>query len=474
MRRAATPALAALALLGGASAAAHGFGQRYDLPVPLSLVLAGAGATVALSFAVMAGFVRHPPAPLASREIKAWPLDGALAGAMLAGARALAALLYLLVIVAGFIGSQQALGNIAPAFVWGVWWVGLAYTSALIGNLWDVGNPLHSLWSWVGALRARWAPGLAPPTRSRWPEWLGTWPAVFLFVAFNWIELVWPGSEVPASLAALIVAYSLLTWLGLWRFGRPWLQHAEVFTVVFGVLARFAPFEVRSGERTHLVARAYGVGLLVERPLPVSMMAIVLTMLAAVSFDGFIDTPAWAAIVEAFGADAPHSGRGAALTTLGLVGAPLLFFGVYLAVCALSARIGGGTGTLRVAGLFVLTLVPIAIAYHLAHYLSLLAMAGQYMIPLASDPLGRGWDLFGGATWFIRPVLIDARVLWTVSVVAIVAGHVAAVVLAHRQALREFGSRRAALASQLPMLVLMVGYTMTSLWILAQPIVGSR
>ena len=122
----------------------------------------------------------------------------------------------------------------------------------------------------------------------------------------------------------------------------------------------------------------------------------------------------------------------------------------------------------------MLTLVPIAIAYHLAHYLSFLAMAGQYLIPLVSDPFGFGWNLFGTKNHFVRIGLVDARAVWYISVGAIVIGHVIAVYLAHCVALQAYPDRRVALRSQWPMVALMVCYTMTSLWIIAQPIVITR
>ena len=128
----------------------------------------------------------------------------------------------------------------------------------------------------------------------------------------------------------------------------------------------------------------------------------------------------------------------------------------------------------RIAGLYVLTLVPIAIAYHLAHYLSFLAMAGQYLIPLASDPFGLGWNLFGTKNYFIRIGLIDARAVWYMAIGAIVVGHMIAVYLAHCVALKANPDRQVALRSQWPMVALMVCYTMTSLWIIAQPIVTTR
>ena len=152
-----------------------------------------------------------------------------------------------------------------------------------------------------------------------------------------------------------------------------------------------------------------------------------------------------------------------------------MFLLVYFLFARWMARAAGdqlSTGT--VARLFVLSLVPIAIAYHLAHYFTYLLIQGQLMIRLGSDPLGLGWNIFGTARYRPDIGIVGARFAWYTAVIAIVAGHVIAVYVAHAVALREFRDRRAALRSQLPMLVLMVGYTMVSLWILAQPIVETR
>ena len=247
------------------------------------------------------------------------------------------------------------------------------------------------------------------------------------------------------------------------------MRRGEVFSVVYSYLARFAPLEWRAaGARPEWDLRPYAVGLLARDPVHPSEIVLVTMMLAAVSFDGFLDTPAWAAIVEYLGTD------GALARTVGLIAAMLLFIGVYVLTCLAIARLGAWPLTpspRRAAGLFILTLLPIAIAYHVAHYLSFFLMAGQYLVPLASDPLGRGWDLFGGARYFIRPAVIDARTVWYVSLTVIIVGHVAAVYLAHVIALREFSHPARALRSQYPMVALMVAYTMTSLWIIAQPIV---
>jgi hypothetical protein len=128
----------------------------------------------------------------------------------------------------------------------------------------------------------------------------------------------------------------------------------------------------------------------------------------------------------------------------------------------------------RVARKFVLSLVPIALAYHLAHFFSFLLIQGQLVIPLLSDPLGHGWDLFGTTDYVIELTIVNARATWIISVAAIVVGHIFAVYLAHMTALKTFTGTKAALRSQYPMLILMVGYTMVGLWILAQPIVNAE
>jgi hypothetical protein len=158
--------------------------------------------------------------------------------------------------------------------------------------------------------------------------------------------------------------------------------------------------------------------------------------------------------------------------TLGLVAFPALFIAVYLGFSGLMATASGYRLPLGImARAFVFSLIPIALAYHLAHYLSFLLIQGQLIIPLGSDPFGSGWNLFGTADYEINIAIVNAKFAWFTSIVAIVVGHITAVYLAHAIALRTLKERKPALESQYPMLFLMVGYTMVSLWILAQPIV---
>ena len=230
------------------SARAHGFAERYDLPVPLHLYVAGSAAAVALSFVVVAYFVRG------DRTVKWYPtynLLGTVVGRALASPvlrfalRFIALFMLVLVVVAGLIGNTDPFQNIAPTTVWVIWWVGLAYVSGMLGDLWMVLNPWRTVFEVAEWLLTRLKPNTRLGLNMDYLERVGSWPAVVLFVWFIWAELIWPASDSPAKLSQAVINYSVVTWIGMFVFGsRSWLRHGEVFTVLFGLLARFAPTEI--------------------------------------------------------------------------------------------------------------------------------------------------------------------------------------------------------------------------------------
>src|SRR6516225_2957710 len=396
MLRAIVLASAAVAAL---PAVAHGFGQRYDLPLPLWLYLWAAGAAIILSFVVAALFLRAPPRGDAYPRIVF--LDspfGRFAGVWLACALKLCSLLlFVVAVAAGFFGNANPYQNIAPTLVWVIGWVGIAYISAFVGDLWLLLNPWRTVFavaeSWYRVLRAK----RELPLGLRYPQGFGVWPAFAWLFAFPWLELVYPSPALPLHIAWFATAYSILTWTGMVVFGgETWLRNAELFTVVFGVFARFAPTEarVRDGTVVGAALRPYAAALIDSRLASSSMTALVPRR------------SAW------------ELGRG-----------------------------------------FAMTLVPIAIAYHLAHYLVYLLVQGQYIVPLLSDPFGYGWDLFGTASYRPNIAIVGARFAWYTAIAAILLGHIAAVYLAHVRAMQTFAAHRLALASQVPLTALMVVYT---------------
>jgi hypothetical protein len=483
---------------------AHGFGTRYDLPVPLWLYISGAGAAVALSFVIVGLFVQGASVVHAYPRLNLlrWGFGRALVHPVVVTTiRIFSVGLLVLVIVAGIAGTEIDTLNFAPTMVWVIWWVGTAYASALIGNVWGLVNPWNTPFKWAESFFSKINPdgdfGLDQEYPSNW----GVWPGVILFFTFAWVEIVYGQSSVPGRIALMALAYTAITWSGMFIYGREtWLRHGEAFSLAFGFLARFSPTEIRVTDTTvceHCLVDCmdldgncidcaecfsaaepeyrefnispFAVGLLRNDRTPTSMMVFVVLLLSTVTFDGFTATPLWADIFNFLIDAIPNI---SVVGTIGLLAFPIIFIVVYLIFAKMMSSAGGGKVSYDVIGrAFVFSLIPIALAYHLAHFFAFLLIQGQLIIPLISDPLGRGWDVFGTAGYTVDIAIVNARTAWFVSVAAIVIGHIVAVYLAHVIALRTIAERHLAIRSQYPMMVLMVGYTMVSLWILAQPIV---
>jgi hypothetical protein len=464
-----------------APASAHGFGQRYDLPLPLSLYLYGTAAVVVVTFIIVGLFVRRiSETPhrlrldlldLAVVKIVAHP------GVILL-LRLVAAGFFIVTVTAGFVGDQNPYQNIAPTMVWIIVWVGFAYVSAFLGDLWTLINPWRTIFDGVAWMFRRVGNEGEFSWRLPYPAALGVWPAVVLLLMFSWIELVYPTPAVPAHIACFAVGYSVLTWAGMILFGRDaWIRHGEVFSVFFGTFARFAPTEARTRPLPELILRPFGAGLLDNRSTSLSTTAFVLLLLSTVLYDGLLNTPEWTMLESAIGAlfRTPGEFELIAVRSAGLLAFWLLFLGAYTLITAMmSAAAGGGRSPREIAQRFAFTLIPIAIGYHLAHYLVFLLVQGQYIIPLISDPFGWGWDLFGTAGYRVDIAVIGARFAWYTAVAAILVGHMISVYLAHIVATREFEPRRTTLRSQIPLTALMVLFTFISLSILAEPIVERR
>jgi hypothetical protein len=360
---------------------------------------------------------------------------------------------------AGLAGTQNERDNLAPWMVYVAFWVGVPCASLLLGDVWRLVSPWRAIGRAVGAVAARGGSELPEPLQ--YPERLGRLPAAAGIVGFGICELCWGAAREPATLAVLMLGYTVAMLVGMSVYGvAAWSRNADAFGVYFGLFARLAPLTRRDGV---LYARPPVVGATKLAPLRATT-AVLLCGIGVTAFDGASQGPLFNDLV-------PHLQN--AFTGLGFAPATALELGF---TTGMLGMIGIVTliWTLGVAGMpgrpraqFAHALIPILAAYVVAHYFSLVAYNGQDLVRLASDPLGTGSDLFGGAGETIDYGVVSATAIWYVQVGALVLGHVAALVLAHDRALVVYSTHREATRSQVVMLLLMVCFTCLGLWLLS-------
>ena len=450
---------------------AHGIGGIRDLPVPGWLFFYGAALVLIVSFVALAVLWTEPrlDAAAGGRPLPTWLQRVLLSPVLHATVKALSFGLLVVVSLAATIGEPSAQQNLAPTFVFVVFWLGLVPVVVLMGNVWSVLNPWRApadaiAWAWRRSGRA-WEP------LARYPEWLGCWPAVVLLFAFAAFELAYPEPSSPRALALAIYLYSAITWYGMLWFGREtWTRNGEAFSVYFELLSRVGPIAVREGAgRREIVLRWPLTGLAWRDARP-GTFAFVALMLGSVAFDGLSRSSWWLdrrIDVEA-AAGTSTLVRDAAAMGLNLAGLLLVVGAVAVAYAGAVAGARAFAHVERpLVGAFLASLVPIALAYVVAHYFSLLVLQGQFAIRFASDPFGRNWDLFGTAGFNPDLALLSPNLVWYVQVAALVVGHVAGLVVAHDRAVSMFRGVATAVRTQYAMLVLMVAYTVAGLWLLS-------
>jgi hypothetical protein len=372
------------------------------------------------------------------------------------------------VVYAGLKGDQTPTNNAAPTVVYVLFWVGLPIVSAVFGDVFRTFSPWRAVGRATGWVVSR-VMGEAPPPL-RYPERLGRWPAAIGLLAFGWVELIAANGDKPSVLAVLAIAYFPTQLVGMSVFGvDTWTDRADPFGVYFSMFARLSPV-TRDDGFAALRRPLSGLTQIVWLPGTVALLCVAIGVTA---FDGASEGSIWNRIggsLQDMFADLGFSlGTAQQLAfTIGLVATVLIVGGFYrLGVQGMHME-ARERATGELAARFAHTLVPIALAYVVAHYFSLLLFQGQAAIYLASDPLGHGSDFFGTADTGIDYSLLSATGIWYVTVAALVVGHVAALVVAHDRALADFGPTEEAVRSQYWMLAVMVGFTTLGLWLLSE------
>ena len=465
---------------------AHVGNVEYRFPIPVAVYAVAGGAAVlasapAAAFAVRA---RRPRVSRGRRPPEALGFLGELA-TLACGA------LLVVALVAGLFSPALGFNNAAGVLFWVDLWVGVGLVSALVGNVWDFVSPLNA----VGRRLDRFLASRGVAAR-HYPDELGVWPGVVLVLVFSWAELVWLDSRDPRNIAYLLLGYLILQLAAMATFGvELWIGRGELFTVLARTFARMAPvefsvedaaFECRARrcvgrerigcpacwrdapEENRLVRlRPFGAGVLREPPLGPGGSALVLSLLGTVVYDGLRGTVTYGRLEGRVADLVPALADARQLrNTILLIGVLAAFFSLYLVVAAVISLLEDG-GLFGVAQRYAPTLIPIAAVYFAAHYFLYLFYVGQVTPRVVLDPFERGlfpeyrpWTgVPGGLVWLLQAGLI-------------VFGHVVAVVQAHRVALEQHPTRKAALLAQVPLVALMVVYTFAGLWILGRALSG--
>lgn len=431
----------------------HGIASRHDLPLPFSFLVIGAAAALAISFGVL---------------VLAWrkPRFGSIGGIALPRLtavldRPVVRVLARLLILATYAwaGLAMTLGpdlltNPIFGFVYVWMWVGLVPLSLLLGQFWRATNPLRTLHRGLCAI-ARIDPqrGLLALPRP-----VGVWPAAVGVVGFGWLELVQPDRTTLAVLRVWALAWLVSMIIGAVVFGSRWIAAADPFEAYATSIAQLSPWR-RVGEQLRLVNPLAGLN---AWRAPPGSAALVAALLGSTAFDSFANTSWWIQTVQ---------NSDVRPTTWGSIGLVVMIVIVLLSFSLAAAWMGryGDRPPRDYPRLMAGSLVPIVIGYAIAHYATLFVVEGQRTAISFSDPLGRGWNVFGSAEMGVNSAIFAfPSAIAVVQLAAIVGGHVLGIVVAHEKAVGLLPAEDA-LRGQWPMLTVMIGYTTAGLVLLFSP-----
>ena len=422
---------------------AHGLGGSNDLPIPYTYALIGAAWALTFTFAVVALAWRRPrfDPTRPGRPLPPWVSTVVDAPATRCAASIAILLFAVWVTIAAIFGPQDA-DNPLPGVFYVLLWVGVPAVSLAIGPVWRAVSPVRTVY--------RLLPPSRRPPPNDYPPRLGYWPAAAGLLAFVWLELA---SADPGSLAAVkiwLLLYLAVTFAGTLVFGTRWNARADPFEVYGVVASRLSPLRRNPDGRIAIGNPFDHLPSLPVRPGTVAVLAV---LLGSTAFDSFSAMPQWRQFVD------DTSGNSTVLAVVVRSAGLVVFAAVVATTFWLAARATGGVDAARrreLPGLMAHSLIPIVIGYVFAHYLTYLVERGQQTVLRL---LGFG-DVQPYYVLSLHPT-----VLATLKVCFVVAGHIAGVVAAHDRALQLLPKRHQ-VTGQLAMMLVMVGYTFTGLYLL--------
>jgi hypothetical protein len=431
----------------------HGIASRRDLPLPFSLVVIGAVLALVISFAILIFAWRQPRFErVGGRPVRGLTVvvDNPVVTLI---ARALVLATYAWAGLAMMVG-QDLLTNPIFGFVFVWMWVGLVPISLLLGQFWRATNPLRTIHRGLCAV-ARIDPQQGLVTL---PAGVGVWPAAVGLFGFGWLELVQPDRTTLAVLRLWALAWLVILILGAIVFGQRWIGATDPFEVYASTIAQMSIWR-RVGDELRLVNPLAGLN---AWHAPPGATAVVAALLGSTAFDSFTNTTWWIQTVQNSAVPTVVWGTG------GLLAMIIIVFVSFSLAAAWMGRYGDRPATVY-PRLMVGSLLPIVLGYVVAHYATLLIVEGQRTAINFSDPLGRGWNVFGSAEMGVNSGIFNhPTAIAMTQLCAIVGGHVLGIVCAHEKSVALLPPDRA-IRGQLPLLLVMISYTCAGLLLLFSP-----
>lgn len=376
----------------------------------------------------------------------------------------LSAIAFFGLIYIGFNGPTDPLRNLLALMIWTGWWTGVFVLQGFVCDVWKWIDPWHGVYA---LLFGKSVPLL------RLPSWLGAWPAVVAFLGFQAFMLADIAPSDPGRLASVALGYWVFTFVGMGLFGRTvWRNQVECFSVLFDLVGSLRPCH---GGYIGLP----GWQSLSFAPLDTARAVFCLTILVSGSFDGLSETFWWLVQIGINPLEFPGRSAVIGTTLAGLFGANVLV------LCIFAGAIWGGRFLVRSLGrgpqisiltafnTFAISILPIALGYHFAHYLVSFLVQVQYLAAALGDPMARGWNIlnlgaikvttgFLNTTETVKPILLAKASIVVIS-------HIVSIAMAHILAGRFVSRRRDLALLQLFLCVLMIFYTFFGLWLLSTP-----
>ena len=426
---------------------AHGVGRVYESPIPAYLYAVGAGLTVMVSFLLRA-LAGDRAAVEKNRRVA-----GPGAARALATVLRIAALVFLALLVASAVLERQRGLTLAPLLFWVGLVVGMTTLCLLLGHAWEAADPWSTL---EGFYRIE-----DPETETLEPPW---WLGPLLLYALFWFELVSGVGFESAGVLGAVVVYSVLVFTVRHRFGERW-GLVDPLSIVFGFASATSPLALRDDG---VYYRGLG-GVDRRDPMPRALFASVFVLLASTTLDNVTETVGWSSFLRSTGLDALSAEL---VESLAFAAFALLFLAPFLASVAAGGEKARGNATVGAAARsFGWALIPIGVAYVIAHNVPLLITGVPQLLRELADPFALDWNLLGlRELW--SGFAPSPQLVWYLEILLIVGGHVLGVLVAHRTAVRIAGDHAAAVRSQWALTALMSVYTIATLWLLAQPLVA--